>query len=289
MTNLSSAPQSEKTLEVIEKLATEEVTIGRRSDWDKEGIPSFCRRLIEHPLPFLKTCKRDSRSMTCVTGETMMFSQFHQDFYVYKNHFAKLNRPGVYLDIATNDPVSISNTYFMDRCLRWKGVCVEANPDYHEKIYRMRSCELLPTCVGRNDGEHVEFGLRGGDGGVLGDSYKHTEKLIRAKIEVSTLKRRCTTMGKILYRLNVDTVDYMSLDVEGHELKVLQGFDWSRTKVHVMTIEVTPTSIGQIEKYLNGQGYVRHMPKHDERSISTGLLMEDAIFLHGDVVFGSPE
>lgn len=35
-------------------------------------------------------------------GQTLMFSQFKQDFYLYTTHFAKLKRRGVYADVAAN-------------------------------------------------------------------------------------------------------------------------------------------------------------------------------------------
>ena len=35
---------------------------------------------------------------------------------------------GTYVDLAANDAIFRSSTYFLDACLGWKGVCVEANP-----------------------------------------------------------------------------------------------------------------------------------------------------------------
>ena len=52
-------------------------------------------------------------------------------------------RPGVYVDLATNHPVVISNTFFLDRCLGWKGLCIEPNPVHHSRIRQARSCSLV--------------------------------------------------------------------------------------------------------------------------------------------------
>lgn len=245
---------------------------------------------MQNPQPFRKDCKRDSRHMNCTNlgGAFMMYSQFSQDYYVYTRHFSKLRRAGVYLDVATNDPVSISNTFFMDRCLRWKGVCVEANPSYYEKIHRLRSCHIVPTCVSRKDGEVVEVGLKGGAGGILGNTFKHTEKWTEGKIKVPTLVERCTTLQQVLDRGNVETVDYLSLDVEGHEVEVLKGVDWSRTRINVMTVEVSGKTSKEVEGYMEKIGYKKHVPELDERSRRTGMLGEDVVYLHPDVEFGSP-
>lgn len=270
---------------------TDNCTFGVRADWRSEyQMPTFCERIAQNPQPFRKDCKRDSRHMNCsnLNGEYLMYSQFGQDYYVYSRHFSKLKREGIYLDVATNDPVSISNTFFMDRCLQWKGVCVEANPAYFEKIHRLRSCHIVPTCVGRKDGEVVEVGLQGGAGGILGKTFKHTDKWAREHVRVPTLVERCTTVQQVLDRGNVGTVDYLSLDVEGHELEVLKGVDWSRTRINVMTIEVTHKSLGEVEGFLEEMGYRKHVPDLDERSRRTGMLGEDIVFLHADVEFGSP-
>lgn len=269
------------------------ISARRRADWlQQKELPYFCQELIARPKPFNKTCHRHAVNMTCMNfnGEAQMFSQFQQDYYLYTRHFKMLKRMGVYVDIAANEPVGISNTYFFDRCLRWKGVCVEGNPTYFERIHRLRSCHLVPTCVGTKEGEFVEFGLNGGAGGVLGNSYKSMKRLIESNVTISTLTERCTTMKTVLQRESIFEIDYLSLDVEGHELQVLKGFDWPNVKINVMTIEVSGTALQNIEDFLVPQGYTRHMAALPAVSgKDKGLLQEDAIFLHKDVTFGSPQ
>lgn len=265
------------------------LTLGSRADWG-DAKPEFCKKIIEDPKPFHRDCHRDSGNMTCrgLGGETLMFSQFQQDYYLYTRHFSKLKRAGVYLDIATNDPVSISNTYFMDRCLGWRGICVEANPSYYEKIHRLRSCDLVPTCVGKRDGEVVELALEGGAGGILGSTYKHKHKWTRENMSVPRLVERCTTVRKILDRGNVRVVDFLSLDVEGHEVEVLRGVDWERTKILVMSVEVTGGVMDELQVLMDKLGYKRHWPDLDEKTRKTGRLTEDVVYLHPDVEFGAP-
>ncbi|CAN8072935.1 unnamed protein product [Agarophyton chilense] len=266
------------------------VQFGGRADW-KYGkeLPDFCKMMLKDPQPLNKDCKRDIETMKCRNGtEYQMFSQFHQDYFLYTRHFKHLKRPGIYLDIAANDPVHISNTFFMDRCLGWKGICVEGNPGYHERIYRMRSCHLVPTCVGSRDGQSVQFGLKGGAGGIIGKTFKHTDKFAELGVEVPVIKERCTMMKNVLERNGVSLVDFLSLDVEGHELEVLKGFDWDNVIVNLMSIEVSPKTVKEIEDFLTPKGYRRFLPDFTERAERTGLMIEDAIFLHESVEFGKP-
>jgi hypothetical protein len=57
-----------------------------------------------------------------------------------------------------------------------------------------------------------------------------------------------------------DTIDFFSLDVEGAELRVLQGIDFARTRIRMMLIEVmqnNATSVQQIENLLALHGLQR--------------------------------
>lgn len=267
------------------------LSLTRRADWEqKVELPMFCERIIQSPRPFIRGCHRNSSDMSCtnIAGETPMFSQFHQDYYLYSRHFKNLNRPGIYVDIATNDPIGISNTYFFDRCLKWRGLCVEGNHIYFEPIYRQRSCALVPTCVGSRDGQMVTFGLHGGAGGVLGDTYKSMKRLQKLNQTIDTVLERCTTMKLALQREGITEIDYLSLDVEGHELEVLKGFGLDSVVVKVMTIEVTGSDLAQITALLTEKGYKRHYAALETMNKVPGLLQEDAVFLHNSVTFGQP-
>lgn len=249
----------------------------------------LCNALVTNPFPYNKTCNRDWRSMTCRNGNKFqMFSQFGQDYYLYKHHFQFLKRRGVYLDIAANDAIVISNTYFFDKCLKWKGVCVEANDEYHFRLHSERSCHIVPTCVSDEHGKVVEFLPNGGGGGVVGSDYKSLKKF--ASSLSRTTRKICTTVEKILSREELKVIDYFSLDVEGHELKVLQGIDFFKTQIKVMTVELNGGETSGISKFLKEKGYDLLQVQPDfGLEVINGLLREDAVFIHNSTTFGNPE
>ena len=47
---------------------------------------------------------------------------------------------------------------------------------------------------------------------------------------------QCLPVYSILLALNVTTVDYFSLDVEGHELEVLRTIPWNKVDIKVRLI-----------------------------------------------------
>ena len=266
----------------------------RRQDWrDENTTPKHCEDILRLPMPFDKSCKRKATAeeggdFRCADGRVLMFSQFRQDYILYKFHFKHLKRQGNYLDVATNEPIGLSNTYFFDRCLGWSGLCVEGNPRYFEKIHRLRSCALLPTCVGEYDGQAVDFILKGGSGGI-DSTNKGAARWTANNEPIRKIKVRCTTVGKELLRYKFSkTIDYMSLDVEGHELHVLHGIDWKATKINVLTVEVSRKSYAPIQEFMSSIGYkeLTLLPDGKDTRIALG---GDALFLAPDVVFGRPE
>lgn len=77
-----------------------------RLDWEQEGTPNFCNEIIHFPQPNRKNCSTAPKiagAPVCDPTKPMMFSQYGEDYYLYTRHFSKLGRPGVYLDIATNE------------------------------------------------------------------------------------------------------------------------------------------------------------------------------------------
>ncbi|CAN8062616.1 unnamed protein product [Agarophyton chilense] len=267
------------------------VAIAARHDWTTATPPPECTAIFAKlatqrvcPPHTQQSCRAPLRWDAFRLGSVWMFSQFGQDAYLFARHFRALARRGVYVDAASNQPVKLSNSYFYDRCLGWKGVCVEANPMYYEPTFRRRSCLLVPTCAGAADNESVRFVRRGELGGVVGDSYKFGNGTQGEVVEM-----RCIRLQSVLDRARISHVDFLSVDVEGHELQVLHGIDWKRTRVDIISVEVTPSFEG-VQRFLQGLGYVQHVVgKESEISpVGNGFLGMDAIFLRADVTLGSP-
>ena len=247
-----------------------------------------CKHLLHEPLPFNYTACRpvDQRSHQCTDGLYHMTSQHSQDFYLFTKHFKYLKRRGEYLDLAAHHAVQLSNTWFMDECLGWKGTCIEANPKYFRSLDMYRSCDVVRSCVSDRDGRQVSFVFSDAAGGIV---ETHKSEVVKKKAPLAeTLK--CTSLATILNRASKRrTIDYFSLDIEGHEFEVLNGIDWNATTFNVISIEVSRSTIGKISQFLTERQYVRHFPTLSEETLVRGIIGQDIIFLHESVHFGSPE
>lgn len=249
-----------------------------RNGWSFSETESFCKSIIRSPLPFDESCEMNTTTKLCRDGSSRMFSQYSQDYYVYTRFFSKMNRRGIYVDVAANHPWKISNSFFFDACLGWDGICVEANPDYTELLEKNRDCKVVANCLSNQEGHNVSFVLNRAFSGI-----SITNKFIdgwRAKGQnYSEVHMSCTTMENMLAESQVVEVDYLSLDVEGHELMILQGINWDTVRINVLSVEVSGRTKAAIDNFILPKGYVRHIPNLDEKSKKSGVLVEDAVFV----------
>ncbi len=75
----------------------------------------------------------------------IFYSQACQDAFVYTLLYdiEKKSDKGYYLEIGAAHPIRISNTYFLEKNLDWKGVSIEISPHYQKLWARKRRNQLL--------------------------------------------------------------------------------------------------------------------------------------------------
>lgn len=172
----------------------------------------------------------------------------------YKNRF--------YVDIGAYHPWRLSNTYFF--YLRgWRGICVDANP---EAIRKFKQARPLDICV--NNGVSDEksklkyYALR--DEFATMNSFDYTaiekEGLVDKIKEVVSVD--CITLESLLDQYLPEPnykIDFLSLDVEGFDLKVLRGNNWSKYRPTVLCVEsnrlLRPSLADDVVVYLDSHGY----------------------------------
>ena len=173
-------------------------------------------------------------------------SQNAQDKLLWDGIFSRLGRVGRYVDLAANHYKRISNTYFLDVCAGWDGICVEPNPIYHAGLRANRSCRLVPMCISDSTVEVdillPPFQWMGGLGGIGNGTLKSQLRGRRAPLlsfyppsKWKQTRMTCSTLGLELASSGWQHVDFLSLDVEGHEDAVLRGVDWSKVRIdHIL-------------------------------------------------------
>ncbi|MDP3071623.1 MAG: FkbM family methyltransferase [Opitutaceae bacterium] len=218
---------------------------------------SFASRLI----PF----KLRKSIFKLLSTRSLWLSQAGQDFWVSGEAFNG-KRGGYFLDIGAHDGITISNTFILERKYAWKGICVEANPSSFSLLLKNREAKCLNICLDSKNGE-VEFALGDKLSGIVSSDTDNPDTSDFPKIRLQT-----RVINDILAEHNAPSViDYLSIDVEGAEDRVLSGLDWKAYRFNCVTIE--RPSQGLRAKF-SDEGYVlvKDLP---------GL---DAFFVHKEFI-----
>jgi FkbM family methyltransferase len=229
--------------------------------------------------------------------------QMGQDLFLNRWIFRDRG-PGFFVDVGAFDGELGSNTYFFERRLGWKGVAFEPNAPAFAALRRTRTCEAIQGCAYHRDGEVSFLALsekqqrqRSDDllppvnlsslildprhGAVmLSGIREHMDNTARVEtlgqawnLVQAVVTVPCFRIDSVLARLGVSTVDYLSIDVEGAELEVLQGIDFARVRVNVIGVERNER-FPEVYRLLTGAGLDYH-----------GLLFFDEIFVHREPRF----
>ena len=178
-----------------------------------------------------------------------------------KNHTHNgSGRQKYFVDLASNDPVILSNTLLLERN-GWHGLCIEPNPIYWYRIASYRTCSIVGAMVGgeqENDGTEVDVSLphRDGNGdgtlgGIIGDDMDNK------KGAPAQEKRNIVSISTVFEKYHApEIMDYLSLDVEGAESLVMRNFEWDRYKFKFLTVERPKDDLKYLFKE-NGYNEVR--------------------------------
>lgn len=171
------------------------------------------------------------------------FSQHGQDQYVYENFF-RHKRGGVFVEVGAYDGETMSNTLFFERFLGWSGVCVEPLPSAFAKLSSMRTALCVNAGVSdyEGEGEFADVDMPAHYGKMysgLVDNYdeRHRQFINNYAQGGQRLKVKVRRLGDILDESGIRCIDYMSIDTEGSEIKIIRSLDWTRFDVDVVSIE----------------------------------------------------
>jgi FkbM family methyltransferase len=146
----------------------------------------------------------------------IFYSQANQDRWVYEVLSHKTN--GFYVDIGAYDGIQTSNTYIFEKYLDWKGICIEPNATAYQNLITNRNSKNIMCALSDYDG-FCNF---------LGDKI----------IDKNNANTPCFTLETILTENSAPKqIDYISIDVEGHEYDILKNFDFGKWNIKLMTIE----------------------------------------------------
>jgi FkbM family methyltransferase len=162
-------------------------------------------------------------------------------------------RDGFFIESGACDGIFQSNTYYLETELNWSGLLIEPNPDYVEECIfnrpksKVYSCALVSPDYQGDSTVLYSIACKGAMG-TVGDRgiwiNESETPVVHENIPVKTLT-------SILDEIQPPQINFMSLDVEGYELNVLQGLDLEKYKPEVIVVECHGELIREVDNILS--------------------------------------
>jgi FkbM family methyltransferase len=166
-----------------------------------------------------------------------------------KRAFFGASGPGYFVEVGANQPRELSQTWDLER-QGWTGILIEPQPDLADILRQQRSAQVFAAACSsrRNCGSNMTLHLAGGH-----SSFDRNLNLATVKPHGS-IDVPVRTLDAILEEAGEPQIDFISIDVEGHELEVLDGFDLARWHPRLILIEDMLLHL-RVHRYLVRRGY----------------------------------
>jgi len=185
----------------------------------------------------------------------MMPSQNGEDLLLWEFFGARTN--GFYVEVGAYDGVGFSNSYFFE-AVGWRGVLVEAVPEsYRAAVTARPNSRVVHAAAGSRKGSIRVTVVEGGGGvGTLSSATPDLSRIRREGGRTREVEVPLVPLTDLLVDVN-EPIDFVSIDVEGYELAVLEGFDVDRFAPRVLVIEDNSNGVdGRVAERLAKHGYV---------------------------------
>ena len=199
--------------------------------------------------------------------------------YIFKDKYI-----GTYVDVGAQHPISNNNTYLLFK-RGWNGINIDLDRKNIDLFNLSRPNDInLNYAISDKEGETDFYFYH--ESSPINTLNKKVKEYQKAKI--SEIKKIKTfTLNNVFKKINFDkNIDYLNIDVEGYEDKVLSGFDINKYKPSVVSVEYLDLKMKKLEfknnnldNLLNSNIYKYF---NDNNYYFVNWLHGDLIFIHKD-------
>ncbi len=166
-------------------------------------------------------------------------SQFGEDKYIL-NLFEK-DFKGKFLDVGCFHPTRHNNTYLM-YSYGWTGINIDLNPLSIDlfNFARPKDKNINIAISDKDDERDLYFIDELNTQNTLEKNQTIFLKNVHNIKDEQFIKKKVSTtrLEKILEDHNFYEIDFMNLDIEGHELKVLETINFGKIKIKYLCVEM---------------------------------------------------
>ena len=174
---------------------------------------------------------------------------------VVKNFF-KNKKNGFYVDVGCYHPLHINNTHLLHK-EEWHGINIDTSKFSIDLFNYMRPSDLNYNCAVSNKNEFIKLYFQKDLSQLSTTVIDHAKKFIKGGIKEKSIE--AFTLDRILSqnRYKEKEIDFLDIDVEGADLKVLEGLSFYKFKPQLICVEIHDKEYEQskIYKFLIDKNY----------------------------------
>ena len=171
------------------------------------------------------------------------------------NYF-KDKKNGFYVDVGCYHPIHRNNTYLLHK-QGWKGINIDTSEFSIDLFNHMRPNDLNYNCAISNKNEMIKLFYQKELSQLSTTERDQAETVFQGNIKEKEIQ--AFTLDEILNRDKYkDTkIDFLDIDVEGADLKVLEGLSFDKFKPELVCVEIHAKEIKQsdIYKFMANKNY----------------------------------
>ena len=177
------------------------------------------------------------------------FGEFGEDILV--NRFFRKKNNGFYVDIGCYHPIKGSLTYRLHK-KGWKGLNVDLSKISIDLFKLARPKDYnIHAAITDFDGETQFF---------ENDTINQQNTLENNGTNLKKVKINAFKLQTLLEKLNIDNIDFLNIDAEGSDYKVISSLDLNKIRPKIICIEENKYNIkdiinGAIQNLMNSNDY----------------------------------
>ena len=187
-------------------------------------------------------------------------SQYNEEDLILS--YFKRGYKGNFLDLGCFHPTRHNNTFKLYK-KGWRGINIDLNKITIDLFNTIRPGDVnICTALSNKKGKANLYYL--GDFSVHNTIYKNNLNLLKGhfsinKKDIKIKKTKTERLDNILKKYRFFKIDFMSVDIEGEEIKVLRSLDLKKFNIRYICIEIFDHNKKSIENNLK---VIRHLRKN---------------------------
>jgi len=170
--------------------------------------------------------------------------------------YFKDKKNGFYVDVGCYHPIHRNNTYVLHK-KNWNGINIDTSQFSIELFDYLRPDDLNYNCAISNKSEFIKLFYQKELSQLSTTERDQAETVFKGNIKEKEVQ--AFTLDEILNRdkYKNSKIDFLDIDVEGADLKVLEGLSFDKFKPELVCVEIHANEIKQsdIYKFLVDKSY----------------------------------